>query len=143
MNGIPFAYEDCWIVGSRIIDRASLNYVEFSLERLLQDGRENGFDSLDSRADGIEITALDFRGDIRVLQLVNRVIAQRQDVPFARIRVCFSDVKQGVLQCESKPADPADQVLCGNIHTIIPHSLWLTYRSKAAERLRVNFGEAA
>ena len=111
-----------------------------------EDHGESRLDGFDSRGDDLHILVRGFIGDIRVLEFLNRCIAQRFDLPSRIVAVKFGEMQKGLSQGEGQPSDAAGGVLTtvGFAHFIISRPVWLSWRADhAAAVVRREAREAA
>lgn len=133
-------YEDCWFVGdtggAHLMCRrtAALLPIKFK-----EEDPECALDLPDSGGVDLHVIFHGFVGEARILEFLNRCIAERFDLPTRIVTVHFGNMLEGVTQCEGKPPSDACQVLISTdpVHCVIPRSVWIEYRAKhAAEMVR-------
>jgi hypothetical protein len=130
MNGIPFPVTDSWIVGKSLRDRRSGATVSLTFSKLAQGDAADEFDRLDCGPDDLCVTHLEFGGDVRILELVNRRVAYLFDLDTRLVRVEYGKPVKGFRNDQHQPVDPAAQLLFSPVvHSIIPVQLRLQYRA--------------
>jgi hypothetical protein len=121
------------------MDRDSGAIVLAALRELVEDVGKREFDGFDCGPVDLGVLHLAFRGNVRLFEFVDYIVAKRFDLPARFFAVEYRERQKRLFECEVKAADAADEVLhtvCSiPRHSVISRSKWLEARA-ADQRLK-------
>lgn len=108
------------------------------VRELGEDIGKREFDGLDCGPVELGVLHLAFRGNIRLLEFVDYIVAQRFDLPARFFSVEYRESQKNLFKCKGEAADAADKVLhrisSVRRHSVISRNKWLEARAVVERR---------